>query len=202
MSRSPTRRTGFRRLITRGRADISDSDLAHEIGHQVGLRDESGFDSAAPHRGGTSSLMGDPTRFTPASDPAYASGGLRPRHLALIGTLVGDPADDHRGPGRRGPVKGAPGADPPAPVTPTVDQADQGDTAPPPVATTSAPVPGLHDTHDTHDTDSPDVDPADTHTETETETVPAVVPVPAITLTSPEGDTTSCGRVGGRRWPS
>ncbi|MEU9429121.1 hypothetical protein AB0D87_41065, partial [Streptomyces sp. NPDC048342] len=94
-------------------ADISDSDLAHEVGHQLGLRDESGLDPAAPHRGGTASLMGDPTRPAPPTeptDPPYQPGGLRPRHLDLIGSIVDTPAV-----ARRGASPGGPGADPPAP---------------------------------------------------------------------------------------
>ncbi|MBK6019243.1 hypothetical protein JHN45_50365, partial [Streptomyces sp. MBT53] len=173
-------------------ADISDSDLAHEIGHQLGLRDESGFDSSAPHRGGTASLMGDPTLFTPVSDPSYASGGLRPRHLALIGTLVGDPADDHRGTGTsagagpRGPVKGAPGADPPAPVKPTTDATDTGPT---PVATTSTHTDPTHTAPAEAEAEAkPEPEP---EPEAETEPVPLVLPVPEITLTTPEGDTTA-----------
>ncbi|MBK3581778.1 hypothetical protein JHN63_50125, partial [Streptomyces sp. MBT65] len=169
-------------------ADISDlvADLAHEVGHQLGLRDESGFDSSAPHRGGTASLMGDPTLFTPASDPAYTSGGLRPRHLALIGTLVGDPADDPRGTGTgpRGPVKGAPGADPPAPVKSTTDATDTGPT---PVATTSTHTDPTH-TPPAEAEAEPEAEP---EAETETEPVPLVLPVPEITLTTPEGDITA-----------
>ncbi|MCZ9342159.1 hypothetical protein NGM37_30805, partial [Streptomyces sp. TRM76130] len=92
-------------------ADISEADLAHEMGHQIGLRDESGLDPAAPQRGGTDSLMGDPSAaadvLVPEPAATYRPGGLRPRHLQLVGALVGDAADDRPGGGRR---------DAPAPV--------------------------------------------------------------------------------------
>ncbi|MFE6765630.1 hypothetical protein [Streptomyces sp. NPDC057689] len=181
-------------------ADISDSALAHEIGHQLGLRDESGLDPAAPHRGGNESLMGDAPPVTgapvpaPSPEPAgYRAGGLRPRHLQLIGTLVGDPADAPRprpdGERRDAstppvPVTGDIGADPPAPVVPpatkpatapVVDPASDSEAMPMvPISTTSAPVPD--------DTTAPP--PVVTSEEA---TPPPVVP--ELTLTTADGDT-------------
>ncbi|WP_432131930.1 hypothetical protein [Streptomyces tendae] len=121
---------------------ISAQDLAHEIGHQLGLRDESGFDPSAPHRAGTASLMGGgqeaiaETSFSPglaASGAPYEVGGLRPRHLALIGALAGSPTEGDSSPiavGKPGvrssPPPGTLGADPPAPIVPTVQTESAG----------------------------------------------------------------------------
>ncbi|MYW12522.1 hypothetical protein GT034_29880, partial [Streptomyces sp. SID2563] len=187
-------------------ADISDSALAHEIGHQLGLRDESGLDPAAPHRGGNESLMGDAPPVTgvlahPSDPPDYRPGGLRPRHLQLIGTLVGDPADAPRprpdGERRDAttppvPVTGDLGADPPAPVVPpvtkpAVDPVSDPEAVPMvPISTTSAAVPD--------DTTAPP--PVVTSEEatpppvvTSEEATPPPV-VPELTLTTTDGHTT------------
>ncbi|NED14432.1 hypothetical protein G3I33_23450, partial [Streptomyces sp. SID9124] len=181
-------------------ADISDSALAHEIGHQLGLRDESGLDPAAPHRGGNESLMGDAPAVTGALVPppeaaGYQPGGLRPRHLQLIGTLVGDPADAPRprpdGERRDAATPPAPvtndlGADPPAPVVPpattsttapVVDPVSDPEAMPMvPISTTSAPVP-----------DDTTVPPPIVASE---EATPPPV-VPELTLTTADGHTTS-----------
>ncbi|MFE6487405.1 hypothetical protein ACFVGN_31345, partial [Streptomyces sp. NPDC057757] len=107
------------------RSDATAQDLAHEIGHQLGLRDES-RDATAPQRPRIDgSLMG--TYQRPVSEDvsqdiseeqrgSYSQGGLRPRHLSLLGALVGGPED---------PVGSMPrgtrseGADPLAPVAPS-----------------------------------------------------------------------------------
>jgi hypothetical protein len=92
-------------------ADISDTDLAHEVGHQLGLRDESGLDPAAPHRSGTSSLMGDPTRSAPPTDSTdlpYEPGGLRPHHLDLIGGVPAPEGRSRAGPARTRPLRSPP----------------------------------------------------------------------------------------------
>ncbi|WP_222443441.1 hypothetical protein [Streptomyces misionensis] len=62
---------------------------AHELGHQLGLRDEyRADDGEGPGRAGVAgSLLGDFHR--PAPD-GLAQGGLRGRHLQLLGALVGD----------------------------------------------------------------------------------------------------------------
>nr|WP_145489527.1 MULTISPECIES: hypothetical protein [Streptomyces] len=61
---------------------------AHELGHQLGLRDEYREDDEGPGRAQVAgSLLGDFHR--PAPD-GLAQGGLRGRHLQLLGALVGD----------------------------------------------------------------------------------------------------------------
>ncbi|MDX3745891.1 hypothetical protein [Streptomyces sp. AK08-02] len=108
------------------RTDGSDQDFVHEIGHQLGLRDEY-RDATAPGRPRVEgSLMGDYGRPVPNSvrteaaatgtDQHYAHGGLRPRHLALIDGLIGDTDDPPYVATGPGPV---PGADPLAPATRT-----------------------------------------------------------------------------------
>ncbi|MFD7877292.1 hypothetical protein ACFV5G_24860, partial [Streptomyces sp. NPDC059766] len=103
------------------RSDATAQDLAHEIGHQLGLRDEN-RDSTAPQRPHIDgSLMGVYQRPVAEDIPeeqqgSYARGGLRPRHLSLLSALVGGPDD---------PVGSMPrharsqGADPLAPVVPS-----------------------------------------------------------------------------------
>ncbi|MER5890805.1 hypothetical protein ABT160_43890, partial [Streptomyces sp. NPDC001941] len=69
-------------------ADADPLDLAHELSHQLGLRDEYRSPDA-PHRPDVpGSLLGDPSR--PPEHPSLAAGGLRDRHLALLGALIGD----------------------------------------------------------------------------------------------------------------
>ncbi|MFI6341440.1 hypothetical protein, partial [Streptomyces sp. NPDC050535] len=62
-------------------------DYAHELGHQLGLRDEY-QDDTAPHRPDIKgSLLGNYHQPTP--DP-LPQGHLRERHLQLLATLIGD----------------------------------------------------------------------------------------------------------------
>ncbi|MYU08039.1 hypothetical protein GTY81_30045 [Streptomyces sp. SID8366] len=61
---------------------------AHELGHQLGLRDEYREDDEGPGRAQVAgSLLGDFHRPAPHG---LAQGGLRGRHLQLLGALVGD----------------------------------------------------------------------------------------------------------------
>ncbi|WP_086809375.1 hypothetical protein [Streptomyces reticuliscabiei] len=117
------------------RLDGTSQDLVHELGHQLGLRDESP-DATAPQRPRVEgSLMGDYALPVPKSVSTeavsadagqhYAHGGLRPRHLALINALIGDPDPGPvaaSGP-RPGPVLGA---DPLAPAPPSPFVRDYG----------------------------------------------------------------------------
>ncbi|MFJ4471713.1 hypothetical protein ACIP2X_30115 [Streptomyces sp. NPDC089424] len=67
--------------------DASPVQLVHELSHQLGLRDEY-RDADSPHRPHIpGSLLGD--LDAPPEDPALAAAGLRGRHLALLGALVG-----------------------------------------------------------------------------------------------------------------
>ncbi|MFD6529953.1 hypothetical protein ACFWEE_08065, partial [Streptomyces sp. NPDC060184] len=103
------------------RSDATAQDLAHEIGHQLGLRDES-RDATAPQRPQVDgSLMG--TYQRPVAEDVseeqqgnYARGGLRPRHLSLLSALVGGPDDTV---GSMPPVTRSRGADPLAPLAPS-----------------------------------------------------------------------------------
>ncbi|MFF2141670.1 hypothetical protein [Kitasatospora sp. NPDC058190] len=93
----------------------------HEFTHQLGLRDESA-DPTNPHRADApGSLLGDYRK--PPADPGLDQGGLRDRHLQLLGTLTGGDEVSYRppveSPGRaRGsgqvPVQQAPDGRPPA----------------------------------------------------------------------------------------
>ncbi|MGW2856085.1 hypothetical protein ACWDAZ_30220, partial [Streptomyces sp. NPDC001215] len=69
---------------------------AHELGHQLGLRDEYREDDEGPGRAQvTGSLLGD---FHQPAPYGLAQAGLRGRHLQLLGALVGDvpgPGTDH-----------------------------------------------------------------------------------------------------------
>ncbi|MFF7189960.1 hypothetical protein ACFZAR_33075 [Streptomyces sp. NPDC008222] len=69
---------------------------AHELGHQLGLRDEYRKDDEGPGRAQVpGSLLGD---FHQPAPYGLAQGGLRGRHLQLLGALVGDvpeSATDH-----------------------------------------------------------------------------------------------------------
>ncbi|WP_330113837.1 hypothetical protein [Streptomyces sp. MUM 178J] len=132
-------------------ADADPVDYAHEIAHQLGLRDEArAGDPAAPQRPDIpGSLLGDYTRPAPAG---LAQGGLRGRHLALLGALVGDltatpPERPAAGPaGRRPPTVSdtPPGAEPHAPRPPQ------------PTATTSSYVaPPVQTTGDATASDTP-----------------------------------------------
>ncbi|MEU9132330.1 hypothetical protein AB0D08_30180 [Kitasatospora sp. NPDC048540] len=63
------------------------SEYTHEFSHQLGLRDEHG-DSSSPHQAGIpGSLLGD--IHQPPAHPGLEQGGLRDRHLQLIGALTG-----------------------------------------------------------------------------------------------------------------
>ncbi|MGV9642864.1 hypothetical protein [Streptomyces sp. NPDC003514] len=69
-------------------ADADPVQLVHELTHQLGLRDEY-RDAASPHRPHVpGSLLGAPNE--PPEDASLAAGGLRGRHLALLGALIGD----------------------------------------------------------------------------------------------------------------
>lgn len=68
-------------------ADAQPVDFAHELGHQIGLRDEY-RDETAPQRPAVEgSLQGD---YRADAPEGLRQAGLRDRHLRLIGTLVGD----------------------------------------------------------------------------------------------------------------
>ncbi|MFF3487945.1 hypothetical protein ACFYXC_32375, partial [Streptomyces sp. NPDC002701] len=69
-------------------ADADPVQLVHELTHQLGLRDEY-RDADAPHRPHIpGSLLGDLN--ADPDDSSLAVAGLRGRHLALLGALVGD----------------------------------------------------------------------------------------------------------------
>ncbi|WP_432192393.1 hypothetical protein [Streptomyces sp. bgisy027] len=77
-------------------ADADPVQFVHELTHQLGLRDEY-RDAASPHRPHIpGSLMGALNESP--EDSTLAAGGLRGRHLALLGALIGDvpsaPAQD------------------------------------------------------------------------------------------------------------
>ncbi|MCY0941816.1 hypothetical protein OTB23_10805 [Streptomyces sp. H34-AA3] len=126
-------------------ADADPVDYAHEIAHQLGLRDEArGGDEATRRPDIPGSLLGDYTRPAPAGLP---QAGLRGRHLSLlaahVGVLTGPP------PGARGPgpaaarpirtVGGPRGAEPRAPRT--TEPAQVPVPVPVPVPTVAVPVP-------------------------------------------------------------
>ncbi|MGN9817761.1 hypothetical protein ACTMUQ_20765 [Streptomyces sp. SD11] len=69
-------------------ADANPVQLVHELTHQLGLRDEyrDADSPQRPHIPG--SLLGD-LNAAP-EDSSLAAGGLRGRHLALLGALIGD----------------------------------------------------------------------------------------------------------------
>ncbi|MFJ4696463.1 hypothetical protein, partial [Streptomyces sp. NPDC088766] len=68
--------------------DAAPVQLVHELTHQLGLRDEY-RDADAPHRPHIlGSLLGDLN--AEPEDASLAAAGLRDRHLALLGALVGD----------------------------------------------------------------------------------------------------------------
>ncbi|MDX2710210.1 hypothetical protein PV350_46725, partial [Streptomyces sp. PA03-6a] len=67
------------------RVDATEQDLAHELGHQLGLRDEY-RDTTAGHRPEVDgSLMGN---YHNAAPEGLSQGGLRPRYLDLIHAQV------------------------------------------------------------------------------------------------------------------
>ncbi|MFH8470686.1 hypothetical protein [Streptomyces sp. NPDC017991] len=69
-------------------ADADPVQLVHELTHQLGLRDEY-RDADSPHRPHVlGSLLGDLN--ADPEDSSLAAGGLRGRHLALLGALIGD----------------------------------------------------------------------------------------------------------------
>ncbi|MDX2708651.1 hypothetical protein PV350_38245 [Streptomyces sp. PA03-6a] len=74
------------------RIDATEQDLAHELGHQLGLRDEY-RDSTAGHRPEVDgSLMGN---YHNAAPEGLTQGGLRSRHLDLIHAQVRNHGHDH-----------------------------------------------------------------------------------------------------------
>ncbi|MFD6427091.1 hypothetical protein, partial [Streptomyces sp. NPDC060198] len=67
--------------------DANPIDYAHELGHQLGLRDEY-QDETVPHRPDIKgSLLGNYHEPSPDTLPQAQ---LRPRHLELLATLIGD----------------------------------------------------------------------------------------------------------------
>ncbi|MFC9290973.1 hypothetical protein, partial [Streptomyces sp. NPDC057052] len=77
--------------------DAAPVQLVHELTHQLGLRDEY-RDGDAPHRPHVpGSLLGDLN--ADPEDSSLAAAGLRDRHLALLGALIGDvtPAPEEAG---------------------------------------------------------------------------------------------------------
>ncbi|WP_369275089.1 hypothetical protein AB5J55_38630 [Streptomyces sp. R11] len=69
-------------------ADADPVHMVHELTHQLGLRDEY-RDADAPHRPHIpGSLLGD-LNASP-EDSSLAASGLRGRHMALLGALIGD----------------------------------------------------------------------------------------------------------------
>ncbi|MFJ7071687.1 hypothetical protein [Streptomyces sp. NPDC098781] len=69
-------------------ADADPVHLVHELSHQLGLRDEY-RDADSPHRPHIpGSLLG--ALDEQPEDVSLAAGGLRGRHLALLGALIGD----------------------------------------------------------------------------------------------------------------
>ncbi|MER5874118.1 hypothetical protein ABT106_31150, partial [Streptomyces sp. NPDC002044] len=82
-------------------ADADPVDYAHEIAHQLGLRDEArGGDEATRRPDIPGSLLGDYTRPAPAGLP---QAGLRGRHLSLLAAHVGDLTDPPPGSREPGP---------------------------------------------------------------------------------------------------
>jgi hypothetical protein len=81
--------------------DATPVQLVHELTHQLGLRDEyrDADASQRPHIAG--SLLGD--LDAAPEDSSLAAAGLRGRHLALLGALIGD-VDPH--PGEHGGEQG------------------------------------------------------------------------------------------------
>ncbi|MFH9864476.1 hypothetical protein, partial [Streptomyces sp. NPDC017202] len=68
--------------------DAAPVQLVHELTHQLGLRDEY-RDADAPHRPHVpGSLLGDLN--ADPEDSSLVAAGLRDRHLALLGALIGD----------------------------------------------------------------------------------------------------------------
>ncbi|MEU0219599.1 hypothetical protein ABZ281_32885 [Streptomyces sp. NPDC006265] len=68
--------------------DAEPVQLVHELTHQLGLRDEY-RDADSPHRPHVpGSLLGE--LGAAPEDPSLSAAGLRDRHLALLGALIGD----------------------------------------------------------------------------------------------------------------
>ncbi|NUK36985.1 hypothetical protein HRW12_25295, partial [Streptomyces lunaelactis] len=78
-------------------SDAAPVQMVHELTHQLGLRDEY-RDADSPHRPHIlGSLLGDLDGAT--EDASLAPAGLRDRHMALLGALIGDvtPAPQQNG---------------------------------------------------------------------------------------------------------
>ncbi|MGM9444402.1 hypothetical protein ACTAF0_29765 [Streptomyces murinus] len=83
---------------------------AHELGHQLGLRDEYRENGEGPGRAQVAgSLLGD---FHQPAPHGLAQGGLRGRHLQLLGALVGDVPESVVHTGGEQPHSAAPERDP------------------------------------------------------------------------------------------
>ncbi|MGW0608020.1 hypothetical protein ACWD3O_29420, partial [Streptomyces sp. NPDC002640] len=168
-------------------ADADPVDYAHEIAHQLGLRDEArAGDPAAPQRPDIpGSLLGDYTRT--ATD-GLAQGGLRGRHLALLSALVGDltPTSPERpaaAPIGRRPVTAADvhlGVEPHAPRQPRTVSTNPSETVPPPGTTSGT---GTHTEPGADETPAPV--PADE--------IPTPVPPPATPLATVSGPASTPG---------
>ncbi|MET9442317.1 hypothetical protein [Streptomyces sp. NPDC006610] len=198
-------------------ADADPVDYAHEIAHQLGLRDEArAGDPAAPQRPDIpGSLLGDYTRPAPGG---LVQGGLRGRHLALLGALVGDlttvpPESGATVPPARRPATTTAdvrlGAEPhaprpPVPSVPTVSDPAAGTAAPDlgtgPVAETAAdvtetaPVTGAEDIVEAAETSGPARTPTphdETDADDEIEVIPHGDPVVEIATPAPLPTTSS-----------
>ncbi|MFE7527467.1 hypothetical protein ACFU7Y_17360 [Kitasatospora sp. NPDC057542] len=69
------------------RPDADPIDYAHEVGHQIGLRDEYRTQDLTHRPDVKGSLLGDHRALAPSG---LRQGGLRERHLSLISRVVGD----------------------------------------------------------------------------------------------------------------
>ncbi|MFF1697729.1 hypothetical protein ACFVXC_29630 [Streptomyces sp. NPDC058257] len=75
-------------------ADADPVQMVHELSHQLGLRDEY-RDADSPHRPHIQgSLLGD--LYADPEESSLAAAGLRGRHLALMGALIGDVPPPHQ----------------------------------------------------------------------------------------------------------
>ncbi|MCY0960247.1 hypothetical protein [Streptomyces sp. H27-H5] len=84
--------------------DADPVDYAHELAHQIGLRDEY-RDPSAPHRPAVEgSLQGD---YRSPAPEGLRQAGLRDRHLRLIAALVGDLDQQTGAPRREDPAAAA-----------------------------------------------------------------------------------------------
>ncbi|WP_392896913.1 hypothetical protein [Streptomyces sp. LN699] len=169
-------------------ADAEPVDYAHEIAHQLGLRDEARSVEATGRPDVPGSLLGDYTRPAP---PGLAQAGLRGRHLSLLAAHVGDlteapPGDPAPDPVAR-PIRtvgGPRGAEPRAPRP-----AD-----PPPTTTGQAPVSG-------HPPVPPAAPTTATSSTSSTTATSSTTPVPSSTPAPSTPATGTGNRLDGTRPP-